>query len=73
MSRKIIFTAILAGAIGFLAGNAFWYLASPLWIDRVVAEALPVELQMNTAATGAFRDGESHQWPRLESMVSEIR
>ena len=37
MSRKLVATAIIAGTIGFVAGNAFWYLASPLWIDRVVA------------------------------------
>lgn len=34
--------------IGFVAGNAFWYLASPLWIDRVVDEALPDSLQTET-------------------------
>jgi hypothetical protein len=38
MSQKLIITAIVAGAIGFAAGNAFWYLASPLWIGRVVTE-----------------------------------
>ena len=59
MSRKLIATAIIAGTIGFVAGNAFWYLASPLWIDRVVAEELPVELQMKTAAMGEFRDADS--------------
>lgn len=59
MSQKLIITAIIAGAIGFAAGNAFWYLASPLWIDRVVTEELPVELQMKTTATGEFRDADS--------------
>jgi hypothetical protein len=59
MSRKLAATALIAGAIGFAAGNAFWYLASPLWIDRVVAEELPVELQMKTAAIGEFRDADS--------------
>ena len=58
MSRKLVATAIITGAIGFVAGNAFWYLASPLWIDRVVAEELPVELQMKTAAMGEFRDAD---------------
>jgi hypothetical protein len=58
MSRKLIATALIAGAVGFIAGNAFWYLASPFWIDRVVAEELPVELQMKTAATGEFRDAD---------------
>ena len=59
MSRNLIATAIIAGAIGFVAGNAFWYLASPLWIDRVVAEELPAELQMKTSAMGEFRDADS--------------
>ena len=59
MSRKLIITAVVAGIIGFAAGNAFWYLASPLWIDRVVAEVLPAELQMKIAATGEFRDTDS--------------
>ena len=26
--------AIPVFIVGFVAGNAFWYLASPLWIDR---------------------------------------
>jgi hypothetical protein len=59
MSRKLIATAVIAGSIGFVAGNAFWYLASPLWIDRVVAEELPSELQMKVAAKGEFRDADN--------------
>ena len=62
MSRRIITTALVAGTIGFVAGNAFWYLASPLWIDRVVAEILPLELQMKIVAEGQFRNADSaHQ------------
>ena len=57
MSRTILIAAVV-GFLGFLAGNAFWYLASPLWIDRVVAEELPAELQMRIAANGAFRDAD---------------
>ena len=59
MSRKLVITAVIAGTIGFVAGNAFWYLASPLWINRVVAEALPVELHMKTAASGEFHNADS--------------
>ncbi|MDP2621317.1 MAG: DM13 domain-containing protein [Hyphomicrobiales bacterium] len=59
MSRKIIVTAVIAGLVGFIAGNAFWYLASPLWFDRVVDEALPAELQITTLASGAFRDADA--------------
>jgi hypothetical protein len=56
--KKIAITAVLAGLVGFVAGNAFWYLASPLWIDRAVAEALPAELMVATLATGSFRDAD---------------
>ena len=59
MLRKLIATAIIAGTVGFVAGNAFWYLASPLWIDRIVAEELPAELQMKVAAIGEFRDADN--------------
>jgi hypothetical protein len=57
--RKLLAVAAVASITGFVAGNAFWYLASPLWIDRVVSEQLPAELQMQVAATGEFRDADS--------------
>ena len=60
MSRRhVVAAALIAGAAGFVAGNAFWYLASPLWIDRVVAEELPAELQMKAVAKGQFRDADT--------------
>lgn len=59
MKRGIIVTALLAGLVGFIAGNAFWYLASPLWIDRVVSEELPPELQIASLASGTFRDADA--------------
>jgi hypothetical protein len=57
--RRLFVTALVSGFIGFVAGNAFWYLFSPLWIDRVVSEGLPMELQMSVAAQGAFRDADA--------------
>ncbi|WP_119165108.1 DM13 domain-containing protein [Algihabitans albus] len=45
--------------IGFLVGNAFWYLASPLWIDREVSEVLPEELAVTLLREGHFRDADS--------------
>jgi hypothetical protein len=54
--------AIPVFLIGFIAGNAFWYLASPLWIDREVSESLPAELVVTEVASGTFRDADSvHQ------------
>jgi hypothetical protein len=58
--RKAVFaTAIIAGLIGFVAGNAFWYLASPLFIDRVVSEELPAALRMSKEREGTFADADS--------------
>lgn len=52
--RRFLLIAIPVFLVGFVVGNAFWYLASPLWIDRVVSEALPVELQLNELSAGSF-------------------
>ncbi len=57
--RRFFITALVSGFIGFVAGNAFWYLFSPLWIDRVVSEGLPAELQMSVAAQGVFRNADA--------------
>lgn len=52
--KRFLIIAIPVFVLGFLAGNAFWYLASPLWIDQVVSEELPAELQLTTLAEGTF-------------------
>jgi hypothetical protein len=63
--------AIPIFVLGFLTGNAFWYLASPLWIDQVVSESLPSELELTQVATGSFRDADrSH---RGEGIVQVLR
>lgn len=49
--------AIPVFVVGFIVGNAFWYLASPLWIDRVVAEAAPISAQP-TGRSGMFKDAD---------------
>lgn len=59
MNRTIIFTAVISGLIGFAAGNAFWYLASPLWIDRIVNEALPEADTASKVSQGEFKDADS--------------
>jgi len=48
---KIILPVFL---IGFIAGNAFWFLASPLWINREVSESLPAEFLLDEIATAKF-------------------
>lgn len=50
--KKLIVVALLAGSVGFVLGNAFWYLASPLWIDRVVSESQPSASTSQVVASG---------------------
>lgn len=45
--------------IGFIFGNAFWYLASPLWIDREVNEPLVGAAALTPVSSGSFRDADS--------------
>jgi hypothetical protein len=56
--KRILVTAVVAGILGFIVGNAFFYLASPLWIDREVSEALPPELMIEVIASGTFSDAD---------------
>lgn len=55
--NRLLATALVAGTLGFAAGNAFWYLASPLWIDVTVSEAAAAETRIVSA--GEFRDADS--------------
>jgi electron transfer DM13 len=60
--RQFFAVAIPVFIVGFVLGNAFWYLASPLWIDQVVSEALPEEFQASAIASGVFKGADSaHQ------------
>ena len=48
--------------LGFIAGNAFWYLFSPLWIDRIVSEAAPTLVAEGPLKSGSFKDADgSHK------------
>jgi hypothetical protein len=51
--KKYLIIVLISGFVGFVLGNAFWYLASPLWIDRVVSEAQP-----SVAASVVLASGE---------------
>ena len=74
MNRNIVITAIVFGLIGFVAGNAFWYLASPLWIDNVVQEALPDAANTTPIAEGRFRDADSvHKGSGTATVVRTAR
>ncbi len=53
---------LLVGLIGFILGSVFWYLASPLWIDREVSETLELSADSTVTQKGAFKGADSaHQ------------
>lgn len=56
--RRFLLIAVPSFLVGSVAGMAFWYLASPLWIDRVVAEELASGDQVMVMARGTFRDAD---------------
>jgi len=56
--KKTILIVVITFLVGFVAGNAFWYLASPLWIDRVVAENIAASETANIVAQGTFVDAD---------------
>lgn len=57
--KKLLLVAFVAGSLGFVAGNAFWYLASPLWIDQVVAEGIGAAETTEVLASGTFSDADA--------------
>lgn len=60
--KKLVLVGVVCGAVGFVLGNAFWYLASPLWIDREVSETLNRTEATRVLATGQFRGADAvHQ------------
>ncbi|MEE9427513.1 MAG: DM13 domain-containing protein [Paracoccaceae bacterium] len=52
--KRFLKIAVPVFLLGFGAGMAFWYLASPLWIDRVVDEVLVQSDASEVLATGSF-------------------
>ena len=60
--KRVLLIALPVFLVGFVAGNAFWYLASPLFIDRVVNEALPEALMVSVVREGSFQGADrAHQ------------
>ncbi|MGP1395571.1 MAG: DM13 domain-containing protein [Inquilinaceae bacterium] len=56
-SRSWIF-GVAGLVVGFVLGAAFWYLASPLWIDHVVSEGAGVAAMAEPVASGTFVDAD---------------
>ncbi len=58
MNRTFVTGIIMAGLIGFVAGNAFLYLFMPLWNDHVVSESFADEANAATIAVGKIQDAD---------------
>lgn len=60
--KKLFLVGFVCGLAGFVLGNAFWYLASPLWIDREVSEGLTRTEATRVLAAGQFAGADAvHQ------------
>lgn len=57
--KRFLFVAIPCFVAGTVFGAVFWYLASPLWIDRIVDEELTQGEEVMILAQGIFRDADS--------------
>ncbi|WP_114286702.1 DM13 domain-containing protein [Candidatus Halocynthiibacter alkanivorans] len=57
--KRFLLIAIPSFIAGVIFGAAFWYLASPLWIDRVVNETLAQGEDVMIVAEGSFRDADA--------------
>ena len=65
---KIFIPGFLLGAV---FGAAFWYLVSPLWIDRVVDETLAQGEGVTILSMGLFSDADAaHKGMGLAKIVS---
>ena len=68
MKRTLIF-GLVCGLLGFVAGNAFWYLASPLWIDREVSESFVATDTTRVLASGTFSGADAVHQGRGQAQV----
>lgn len=60
--KKLITTAIVFSLLGFVAGNAFFYLAGPIWLDVEVSEGVDATQTETRVATGSFTGADAiHQ------------
>lgn len=57
--KRLLLIALPSFLLGAVFGAAFWYLASPLWIDRVVSESLVTGAGVTVLAEGQFRDADA--------------
>lgn len=60
--KKLIATAVIFSLLGFVAGNAFFYLAGPIWLDVEVSEQVAATQTETRLAEGSFTGADAiHQ------------
>ncbi len=70
--RRFLKIAFPSFALGAVFGAAFWYLASPLWIDQVVSETLVQSSESEVISTGTFMGVDGlHQATGQASLVRQ--
>lgn len=59
--------------LGFVTGAGFWYLGSPLWIDREVSEFLPSDVTLTVVRQGRFSDADrAHEGQGLAEILQTV-
>ena len=59
--------------LGFVSGAGFWYLGSPLWIDREVSEFLPSDVSLTVVRQGRFSDADrAHEGQGLAEILQTV-
>ena len=59
ITKRDLAIAVVVGGVGFAGGNAFWYLASPLWIDVEVQETVSAAQTTELLSSGTFVDADA--------------
>ncbi len=73
MIMRYVIVAAVAGLIGFVAGNAFWYLVSPMWIDVEVSESITPAETVSVLARGGFADADrSHKGKGIATIFQGV-
>ena len=70
--NKTLAVALISGLVGFAAGNAFWYLASPLWINVTISESAPTTQASAPLRAGTFRDADSVHRGKGTATILEV-
>jgi len=69
--KRFLSIAIPVFVLGWGFGMAFWYLASPLWIDQVVNEELVQTPEAEVISTGTFSGTDAFH--KSEGQVALVR